>query len=68
MQNKNFHTYFILFMLAHKILVAIVVPLRMAFEDNPIISMVVLDFYLDVVFFIEIIMTFNTPIYDKNSK
>jgi hypothetical protein len=39
-----------------------------AFQDYPRTDEVLFDTYIDLVFFIDIILTFNRPIYDDNSR
>jgi hypothetical protein len=41
-------------------------PYQVAFQDYPSLASVLFDTYLDVVFFIDIILIFNRPIYDRN--
>jgi hypothetical protein len=52
----------------HKVIIAFYIPFKCAFEDEPSWSTVYFDFYLDLVFFIEILITFNMPLYDQKSR
>lgn len=52
------------FFAVHKILTAFYIPMKAAFEDTPEDHSVYFDFYLDAVFLIDIIITFNMPLYD----
>lgn len=56
------------FFLLHKSVIAIYLPYQVAFQNYPTIETVLLDTYLDFVFFIDIIMTFFRPIKDNNSR
>jgi hypothetical protein len=56
------------FFAIHKILTAFYIPLKAAFEDTPEPESVYFDFYLDAVFLIDIIITFNMPLYDQKSR
>ena len=52
----------------HKLIVAFYIPYKAAFEDEPPWSTVYFDFYLDFVFFIDILIMFNMPLYDEKSR
>lgn len=52
----------------HKILIAFYLPFKTAFEGEPSWASVYFDFYLDVVFFADILITFNMPLYDQKSR
>jgi hypothetical protein len=43
-------------------------PFRISFEDTPSWWNVIIDFYLNLIFIIDIIITFMTPIFDKEGK
>lgn len=48
-------------MLLHKLYVCFIVVGRMAFEGKPDYSMVLLEFYMDIVFFVDVIRCFTQP-------
>jgi len=62
------HTIYILFMTIHKAYVAFMLPFRIAFEDEPSWANIGIETYMDLVFFIDIFITFITPITDKNGR
>jgi len=55
-----------IFFLLHKSAISLYVPYQIAFQDYPSVVSVAFDTYLDIVFFIDIILTFNRPIHDAN--
>ena len=52
----------------HKILIAFHTPFKAAFEYEPSWTSVYFDLYLDIVFFADILITFNMPLYDEKSR
>jgi hypothetical protein len=56
------------FFTIHKLIIAFYIPFKAAFEGEPTWSSVYFDFYLDLVFFLDIIITFNMPLYDQKSR
>ena len=49
----------------HKLVIAFYIPFKAAFEGEPTWASVYFDFYLDLVFFLDILTTFNMPLYDQ---
>ena len=41
-------------------------PYQISFIDDPSTGLLVLDYFVDTCFFIDIILTFNTTYYDKD--
>ncbi len=51
-----------------KLLIAFYIPYKAAFEQEPTWGSVYFDFFLDLMFFANIIITFNMPLYDEKSR
>jgi hypothetical protein len=60
-----FYNFFYLF---HKLTTVVYIPFKAAFEQEPTWGTVYFDFYLDLIFFIDIVIIFNMPLYDKKSR
>ena len=58
------YVFYNLFFTVHKLAIAFYIPFKAAFEGEPSWESVYFDFYLDFVFFIDILITFNMPLYD----
>lgn len=54
------------FLLPHVIYLAIMLPYRVAFEVDITHNQVAFDFYLEAVFYLDIIITLLTPFHDSN--
>ena len=55
-------------MFVHKLVLAFLLPIKLAFEDKIGWASVGFDFYLDFVFFIEICVTFKLPLLDSSGR
>lgn len=51
-----------------KLLIAFYIPFKAAFEIEPSWGSVYFDFFIHIVFFANIIITFNMPLYDEKSR
>jgi len=54
--NGSLFAAYNFFFTFHKLIIAVYLPFKVAFEQEPTWGAVYFDFYLDVVFFIEILM------------
>lgn len=61
-------TFYNFFYVVHKAIVAFYIPYKCAFEGVPTWGSVAFDFYLEAIFFMEIILTFNLPVYDQKQR
>ena len=66
-EGTRCQTYYSYWMLLHKLYVAFSIVVRMAFEGKPDYSMVLAEFYLDAVFFVDVIRCFTQP-YPEGTK
>ena len=60
-EGTRCQTYYSYWMLLHKLYVCFIVVGRISFERKPVIEMVYVEFYMDVVFFIDMIRCFTQP-------
>ena len=67
--NVKFNNYYSYWILFHSAYVLFIYLMRIAFENQkPPYIMVVFDFYLDFVFFIDLIREFTQPFPNDNGK
>jgi hypothetical protein len=59
--NGKFATWYKYWMLVHSLVVAIFYVYRIAFEEKPDFSVVLLEYYLDVVYLVDMIRIFTSP-------
>lgn len=64
----SFFTFYNFFFLTHKLIVGIYLPFQIGFLEDPNEADLALNFYLDLVFVLEIVSIFNKPFYDINSR
>lgn len=57
-------TIYNFFYVVHKAIVAFYIPYKCAFEATPTWGSVGFDFYMDAIFFVEILINFNLPVND----
>jgi len=55
-------------MLAHSTFVAIFWVFRISFEGKPVLAVVMLEFYMDVIFGIDIFRIFTSPFLNEHGK
>ena len=67
-QTGRFSTLYKYWMLIHCLYVLLVVVIRISFEGKPVFSIVVIEFYIDIVWLIEMIRIFNSPYFNENGK
>ena len=66
--NERFNTYYKYFMLVHASFVAIFWVFRISFERKPDFIVVILEFYMDFIFAIDIFRVFTTPFQNEVGK
>jgi hypothetical protein len=64
----RFATGYKYWMLAHSLYVCIIVVFRISFENKPPIGVVLFDFYMDIVYLIDMFRIFNQPYFNENGK
>ena len=67
-QFGSVYVFYNYYYAVHKLVIAFYTPYKCAFELEPHLGTVIFDFYLDAIFFINILITFNIPLYDQKSR
>lgn len=67
-QQGKFATYYKYWMLFHSWLVALFYVFRISFEKKPVLGVVILEFYVDIVYLVDMVRIFRSPYTNENGK